>query len=54
MIAFKGQNMNVLLTRIPYCGAGPAMICESMVAHFLTFVPHGEQTIEESEFISLR
>ena len=28
------------------------LICESMVAQFLTFVPHGEQTLEESEFFS--
>ena len=59
---FKGQNMtltvNMLHTRILYCGAGPGydfrMICESMTAPFLTFVPHGEQTIEEIEFFSSR
>ena len=56
VFAFKGQNMtfNVLLTRILYCGAAPAMICEGMVAQFLPFVPHGEQTIKEIEFFSSR
>ena len=33
---------------------GPAMICESITAPFLTFVPHGKQTIEETEFFSSR
>ena len=54
---FKGQNMtltvNMLHTRILYCGAGPGydfrMICESMVVQFLTFL-----TLEESEFFSSR
>ena len=46
VFAFKGQNMtftvNVLLTRILLVAQGPAMICESIAAQFLTFVPHGE------------
>ena len=54
VFAFKRQNVNVLLTRILYCGAGLAMICESMAVQFLAFVPHVEQTIEESEFFSSR
>ena len=33
VFAFKRQNVNVLLTRILYCGAGLAMICESMAVH---------------------
>ena len=35
VFAFKGQNVNMLLSRFLYCG-GPAMICESMAAQFLT------------------
>ena len=31
-----------------------SLICESIAAQFLTFVPHGEQTLEESDLFSSR